>query len=79
MATLAQELATIETELAATRTAIAAVQSGAQSYTDNDGQTILYASLRDLSDREVGLMKRQHELELKIERQSSGPLKVAEF
>ena len=63
--TLAQELAEVES-------AITAVLGGAQSYTDNDGQTIVYPSLFDL---------RQMRRELKTEIVDSSPMeqRVAEF
>jgi hypothetical protein len=63
--TLAQELAEVEA-------AITAVLGGAQSYTDNDGQTIVYPSLFDL---------RQMRRELKTEIVDSSPMeqRVAEF
>lgn len=63
--TLAQELAEVEA-------AITSVLGGAQSYTDNDGQTIVYPSLADLRQ-----MRR--ELRSEITDSSAMEQRVAEF
>jgi len=65
MATLAEQLASVQT-------AIAAVESGAQSYTDNDGQTLTYPSLDILYKREERLLRN-------IASGNSGRIRVAEF
>ena len=64
--------ATLAEQLASVQSAIAAVEAGAQSYTDQDGHTITYPSLRTLYEREERLLR-------KIERENSGRIKVAEF
>lgn len=62
---------TLAEQLASVQTAIAAVESGVQSYTDDDGANITYPAL-DI------LYRREERLERKIARQSTGRIKVAE-
>ncbi len=65
MATLAEQLISVQA-------AIESVESGVQSYTDQDGHTVVYPTLRALYEREERLLRR-------IERGDSGRVKVAEF
>jgi hypothetical protein len=65
MATLAEQLASVQA-------AIAAVESGVQSITNENGDTVVYPALRDLYAREERL-QRQINFEL------NGRIKVAEF
>jgi hypothetical protein len=65
-------VATLAEQLASVQAAISAVESGVQSYTDQDGHTVVYPPLNVLYDREDSLLR-------KIERGNSGRVKVAEF
>ena len=65
MATLAEQLTSVQA-------AIAAVESGAQSFVNDEGATITYPSLDVLYKREERLLGR-------TERGNSGYIKVSEF
>jgi hypothetical protein len=65
-------VATLAAQLASVQAAIAAVESGAQSYIDDDGAAMTYPSLEVLYKREERLLSR-------TERGDSGRIKVSEF